>query len=240
MKKFGFTLAETLIAMAIVGVIASITIPTIVKENQKKVWANSLATAVGDFENAMTTYLITENANCLTETEAWKDENKDDISEALKDRITLKKVGDNWQDYYKILKPLYQKTNADAKLIVNMNFREYNNFSSGAFAGIPYETKKNITYFIQVQKPNVKIPKGNIQRLQKVVARVMIDIIAKKEPNRIGRDVFFYILGHDGYLFPYQSLGITDSYMGGCETETWSMGVTCAARLAANGYKMDY
>ena len=61
MKKNGFTLAEILIALSIVGVVAAISIPGLVMENKKKVWANSLSTAASNFENALTSYLVTEN-----------------------------------------------------------------------------------------------------------------------------------------------------------------------------------
>ena len=37
MKKLGFTLAEILIALSIVGVVAAISIPGLVMENKKKI-----------------------------------------------------------------------------------------------------------------------------------------------------------------------------------------------------------
>ena len=46
MKKRGFTLAEILIALGVVGIIAAISIPGLVTESKKKVWASSLSTAV--------------------------------------------------------------------------------------------------------------------------------------------------------------------------------------------------
>ena len=41
MKKFGFTLAEVLITLAIIGVVATMTIPTLVADYQKKSWETS-------------------------------------------------------------------------------------------------------------------------------------------------------------------------------------------------------
>ena len=71
MKKFGFTLAEILIALTIVGVVAAISIPTMVMESKKKVWATSLTTAVSDMENVLTTYIITEGADSLFDIETF-------------------------------------------------------------------------------------------------------------------------------------------------------------------------
>lgn len=68
MKKRGFTLAEVLIAMALVGVIASMTIPTLVSSNRNKSNAIKLSSVVSDIENALTTAIALEAAPDLTET----------------------------------------------------------------------------------------------------------------------------------------------------------------------------
>jgi prepilin-type N-terminal cleavage/methylation domain-containing protein len=83
MKKSGFTLGEVLIALAIVGVVASITIPTFTSNNQKRANEAKLITAVNAIENAFTTMLAKEVAVDLTEVDAIQ---KDDglISELEK------------------------------------------------------------------------------------------------------------------------------------------------------------
>ncbi len=42
MKNFGFTLAEVLITLGIIGVIAALTLPNLIANYQKKVWATQL------------------------------------------------------------------------------------------------------------------------------------------------------------------------------------------------------
>ena len=42
MKKFGFTLAEVLITLGVIGVVAAITLPILTKNYQKHVWVNQL------------------------------------------------------------------------------------------------------------------------------------------------------------------------------------------------------
>lgn len=65
--KFGFTLAEVLIAMGVVGVIAALTIPNLMNDYQKK----SLAAAAHKFysqtEDALGSYLAEHNADSLYE-----------------------------------------------------------------------------------------------------------------------------------------------------------------------------
>ena len=41
-KKSAFTLAEVLITLGVIGVVASITLPTLIKEYNKHAWVNAL------------------------------------------------------------------------------------------------------------------------------------------------------------------------------------------------------
>ena len=52
MKKLGFTLAEILVSLAIIGVIAALTLPTLNTSTQKKQIGPALAKAVNTLENA--------------------------------------------------------------------------------------------------------------------------------------------------------------------------------------------
>ena len=74
MKKKAFTIAEILITLGIIGVVAALTLPLLTEDSQKKVYANKLSAAVSDFENAMTTYLMTEGNATLIDTKAWKED----------------------------------------------------------------------------------------------------------------------------------------------------------------------
>ena len=53
MKRKAYTIAEAMVTMAIIGIVASLTIPTFVAAYRKHVYANSLATAVANFETGM-------------------------------------------------------------------------------------------------------------------------------------------------------------------------------------------
>lgn len=68
MKKFGYTLAEVLITLTIVGVVAAITIPTFVSNSRNKANASKLSTVISAVENAYTTMMAAEGVNDLTET----------------------------------------------------------------------------------------------------------------------------------------------------------------------------
>lgn len=63
MKKLGFTLAEILISLAIVGIVAAICIPTLGTNARKQANFATLKTTVSDFENAFSAVLIAHGAD---------------------------------------------------------------------------------------------------------------------------------------------------------------------------------
>ena len=72
MKKLGFTLTEALLALAIIGVVAALTLPSVTLEHRKRTYSASLAAAVSDFETAMSTMIVREGVYDLPETRAWR------------------------------------------------------------------------------------------------------------------------------------------------------------------------
>ena len=68
MTKRGFSLAELLITIGIIGIVASLTIPTLVSNNRNKANASKLASLVSTIENAFTTMMSVEGVPTLSET----------------------------------------------------------------------------------------------------------------------------------------------------------------------------
>ena len=52
-KRFGFTLAEVLITLGIIGVVAAMTMPTLIANYHKKVYVNQLRTNVSLLSQAV-------------------------------------------------------------------------------------------------------------------------------------------------------------------------------------------
>ena len=245
MKKNGFTLAEILVALAVVGIIAAITIPTLSTESMKKVWANSLSSAVSDFENAMTTYLMTEREDSLIDTKAWLSGNGgyiDDIgnTKAVGKHFKLEKISNKPTDFYNDKANTYLK-HLNPKITTSV-------VTQARISGPAYKAKSGVVYFVhQDYDKTAKITLTKGGKLEQKAGIVGIDVNGVKGPNRVGRDVFVYMLGADGYLFPFGSKdvnvysGIDEVNENNCSTSvTGTVGEHCAARLARNGYKMDY
>lgn len=76
MKKSGFTLAEILIAMGLVGVIAAMTIPTFVINGRQQANDAKFSSTIADLENAFGTMVSTELVDGFSETNFYGDMTK--------------------------------------------------------------------------------------------------------------------------------------------------------------------
>lgn len=66
MKK-GFTLAEVLVTLGIIGVVSALTVPTLMKNHQKKTFTVQLHKVYSEFQQAAQNYMNDNNAVSMTE-----------------------------------------------------------------------------------------------------------------------------------------------------------------------------
>ena len=86
---------------------------------------------------------------------------------------------------------------------------------------------------------------------------MLIDVTGQKGPNRLGRDVFIFVLDKSGHLYPFngrEHIDYIDStgFMPGIVTavkeivsscnpkKTTAIGHACAVRVVENVFNMDY
>ena len=65
MKKYGFTLNEMLLSMAIIGVISALVIPNVMTNYQKKVYLTELRKINNDISSAVTKYMAAQHVDNL-------------------------------------------------------------------------------------------------------------------------------------------------------------------------------
>lgn len=70
-NKNGFTLAEVLITMGLIGVIAALTAPALVKNARNEANAARLSVAISNLENAFTNAIAKEGVDGLNRTSIW-------------------------------------------------------------------------------------------------------------------------------------------------------------------------
>ena len=112
MKKIGFTLAEVLITLAIIGIVAALTIPTLVQNYQERAWNTASQVFQRKLGEALRVMNVQGTLAGYTTTEAFVDElskhikitricENDDITTCFSDTVTW---GDEEVDMSKVKK----------------------------------------------------------------------------------------------------------------------------------------
>ena len=71
MKK-GFTLAEVLVTLGIIGVVSALTMPSLVQNHQRQVYVTQLRKAVSEIEQAFQMAIVEKRAMTLAESKAFR------------------------------------------------------------------------------------------------------------------------------------------------------------------------
>lgn len=69
MKNYGFTLAEVLITVGIIGVVSALTVPTLVKNHQRQVYVTQLRKVYNEISNAVEQYMSDQRVEDLRESD---------------------------------------------------------------------------------------------------------------------------------------------------------------------------
>lgn len=242
MKK-GFTLAEVLITLTVVGVIAAITIPTMIHVTNKKATIEQLKKSASTLNQAVYNATITDGTVM-----SWNWSTKEGVLDIMQKTITprlsvgFKCSGDvsgiNAQCTYPI-------KGIDDQEIANETFESksrviLNDGSMIAFAkGFVTEADVEDAKKDQTGDSNKTGSDCTWNGSSKATCGVfLVDVNGSKKPNMIGKDVFFFALNLNGSVLP---LGAEqgEEYIDAHCTEG-SDGSTCAAKLAKDGWDVCY
>ena len=189
MKKCAFTLAEVLITLGIIGVVAAITLPILIQNYQKTVWVNQLKKSVSVLENGFKLAMAEDEVDNLEDTALFRTLKEDgggcvDIfeysdgngfeNEFKKYFKVVKYANGYWENNYKDLDGEVYENDEDATLV-------------NLYDGTKLFLQLNGCYFRQIYYGHQKID---------------IDVNGDKNPNQWGRDRFSFILESNGRLTP--------------------------------------
>ena len=222
--KYGFTLAEVLIVLIIIGVIAAITIPSVMQNTQKQEFVSALQKSYSTLSQA-TNYIIAEHGSPNCTSGGWACSSTS-IYEMYKKYLSyIKDCNSNKECWYKNeFKTLDGSTNPE-----NSNWRNDNtNYKKFILAdGILVMVDGSVSTQCKGTSATAKFTKN-------WCAKFIIDINGIKSPNIWGRDVFHFMIKEDG-LVPY-----------GCDAENIedvcsknNVGYGCACRVLNEG-TMNY
>lgn len=220
----GFTLAEVLITLAIIGVIASITIPNLSASVLRTQAGSSLAKAINTLENANSVALQEGNVRALNQ-----------ISE---DYFTAINQHMNW--HIETYLPNYTR------------FTSTNSAGLGRIVGMT--TNDGISYIMAAAIAGRLLSNENNNNLGRNFGgnywEVAIDINGtRKGPNKDGRDLYFVAIDNKGAVIPFGSdahraytANATPSWRTTCPIN--GNAVTnerfCTGAVTENGYRVQH
>ena len=243
MQNKAFTLAEVLLTLGIIGVVAALTIPMLINRYQKNIWTKQYQKTYSIITQALRKIEDEEyglagrrflgiplNQNCP------QNYNNCSISSARFDCEFLRKY---LQGTCTIKTKKYIVYHLTQKKSHNETINSTFQFSSGA------EIISSNTYTVK----SIYHRTYNGQRLT-LLGPFYIDVNgSEQKPNTMGRDIFsFYINEDDATLVPgggpqtWYPWKTTTDYRGTCDTKNpdTHYGVGCAQRIIDEGWKMNY
>lgn len=175
----GFTLAEVLITLGIIGIVAEMTIPTLVQNFQAQATVVSLKKAYSMVANAYT-MVVQDNGDPTN----WNLIGYDDAQGAKNLMAII-------SPYLKILDPCPDTSKcypAGGYKYLNNNYAP--GFSSSDTTTTPAILSDGSIIYAEALSPTCLDHRGGNQQLDNVCAGIWIDINGLKKPNVMGQDLF--------------------------------------------------
>ena len=221
-RKSAFTLAEVLITIGIIGVVAAITMPTLIQKHQKQTTIARLKKVYSTLEQAFVSS-VADNGNAAN----WIDENELATDQSIRAYFDL-----YWAPYIKVLKFCNTQKTCGYK----DNVKNYNGTPSiMGFWGsgrLSLLTTDGMYILVRSIKDHYYLSKEQ---------QFFVDINAAKGPNIYGKDIFLFVLDLDtAKIKPYGS-ELSDTYINrNCYGPNAGAMTTCAARIIKDGWQINY
>lgn len=218
MKKRAFTLAEVLITLGIIGVVAAMTIPALSTKIREVVMVNKLKKFYSTMGQAVKLNMEQNPGNFYS-------------FERFADVFAIKTIC----------------TGNDTSCAPE----RYKNLSGGATSWGVSDSFRTGTAYAQMADGSIlrythnvngsvlndcSFSVGDTEMLSSVCAEVSVDLNGNKQPNTLGKDVFYFYVTSYG-LIPYGAEGITSQYGSSASCKTSGHG--CTAYVLKYG-TLDY
>lgn len=222
-SKIAFTLAEVLITLGIIGVVAAMTIPSLIQSYKEKATVTAVKQSYSIFAQALKMVTIDNpDLSALTDSKLSAKENSQIMFKEISKHI--KKVKSCDVDKKCMGNTYYLNLNNEKV----SNWDTYNNLVTGVLA--------NGTSFWILSLP------ASISGEETYAGQIGIDINGNKRPNKFGVDFFWFTFNKNGELFAGRGEG-TGGIYGNCElspsNSNWSNGYGCSEWIITHG-NMDY
>lgn len=174
-KRNAFTLAETLIVLAVIGVVAALTLPSVISKYQKHVYVNHLKKVYMEFSQAALKYMADNAAATLTEAGMTSQEEANNFVRKyfkVVDECEIAEVGKCFAKSYKRL---------DGTVFIDAKTSSYTG---------------NKTFILS----NGAVFRLNYSFANNKILNLNVDINGLKGPNTLGRDRFGMFIYNNGVI----------------------------------------
>ena len=216
----GFTLAEVLVTLGIIGVVSAMTLPTLVKNHQRQVYVTQLHKVYNEFSQGVELYVNDQRAIDLRETRLYNN------SAGLRNFVTsyFKVANDCKTSYTPCFANEYKHiSSGDVTSLKNRQCNMVFTLASGASICADVTAMEDVEGEDgeTISSANQTNTRGNVLDLE-------IDINGVQGPNIIGRDFFFVSLDRNGNFF--------DRY----NKDTFNTTSDFFGKIVDDGWKMEY
>ena len=235
--KTAFNLAEILITLAIIGIIAALTVPTLLKNYQKAQYVAGLKKSYATISSAYAQYRATAPTICNDHRDSDCNNKNKAYYEGFIANLKVKEKCLNYNGYSiyfnetpcsksksQIVKPLGYPNGkitlpsvAQTITLTTLWSHHYALvLEDGSTVGLRFTTTSGHVSWSQRPYPYT----------------IMVDINGVQKPNQFGRDIFFFTLKNDTIVPYFQN---TDD----CNTKDGE-GRYCAHKIFSDGWQMKY
>ena len=249
-SRKAFTLAEVLITLGIIGVVAAMTIPTLMTKIQNRMFVAQLKKEYSTLQQGFRMVLAQEGVDVLSHTSLGSEFGFIGYGGM---GVTAKQK-EFWNTYFKGItfqNGYFKLYHDDALGDINPELGAPKELGSGrSFAGYDMHLALNMM-------SGSEIGVNCADTIDSSGCSIGIDVNGMKAPNTLGRDIFFFVLLDDGILYPEGSGKKQNlSYFG--NSNSWKedsslcgtagskiiassvKGYGCAARIMDEGWQMNY
>ena len=218
----GFTLAEVLITIGIIGVVAALTMPSLNQKLEDQRNMSSLKKVYSVLQQA-TNLAISEHEG----PEYWGmvDNNNEVVTQIYK----------YYKPYFNMMRECQNNSGCWAYPTKYLNGSTYWSSHSSSWCQFAFTLADGINVLMDIYPASdISGSFGMGSNINYDCLVFWVDINADKLPNQIGRDIFAFILTHKG-LQP-AGLGISDD--GDCSVN--GKGWMCTAKIIKDGWTINY
>lgn len=270
MQQKGFTLAETLITLAIVGVVAALTLPSLIQDYHKKQWVAGLKNVMSILTQGSQKAMADDDVTDFIETELYRTcklsqygTNIEEWNNKCSAMLTKYFKGSSITNYNEI----YAELDATEDQIIDNVELCKDLVAKGHRWWLLSDQNKKCTGYIDVPfyLTNGMMIDFFATTFPDRPFYLTVDINGSQKPNTWGRDVFLIMINRHGVAIPdsgyqdhwarakYRSNSDNPSDTASTQSQINIMyycseqskgskynGCSCAARIQADGWKMNY